>query len=91
MAELSHVLIIGYKFLCRIVNDPVTGRPRGFGFGEYEDVETAMSAIRNLQGRVVNGRSLKFDSAINSPDEKFRCNFPYQNFSYARRPRYHRQ
>ena len=54
------------------MNDPATGRPRGFGFGEYEDVETAMSAIRNLQGRVVNGRSLKFDSAINSPDEKFR-------------------
>ena len=31
-----------------------------------------MSAIRNLQGRVVNGRNLKFNFAINSPDEKFR-------------------
>ena len=52
--------------------DPVSGRPRGFGFGEYEDPEIAMSAVRNLQGRVLNGRTLKFDSAINSPDEKFR-------------------
>jgi len=59
------------------VNDPATGRPRGFGFGEYEDVETvhvrhvSQSAIRNLQGCVVNGHSLKYDSAINSPDDKF--------------------
>jgi len=31
-----------------------------------------MSAVRNLQGRILNGRTLKFDSAINSPDEKLR-------------------
>ena len=59
-------------YCSRIVCDPVSGRPRGFGFGEYEDSETAMSAVRNLQGRVLNGRTLKFDSAINSPDEKTR-------------------
>ena len=51
----------------RLIYDPATGRPRGFGFCEYEDGETAMSAVRNLAGREVNGRPLRIDSAMNAP------------------------
>ena len=45
----------------------MTGKSRGFGFCEYEDAETAMSAVRNLAGREVNGRPLRSDSATNAP------------------------
>lgn len=51
----------------RLIYDPATGKPRGFGFCEYEDAETAMSAVRNLAGREVCGRPLRIDSAANAP------------------------
>ena len=50
----------------------MTGKSRGFGFCEYEDTETALSACRNLTGREVNGRPLRIDSAMNAPGESFR-------------------
>eukprot|EP00009_Paramoeba_aestuarina_P017433 CAMPEP_0201527162 /NCGR_PEP_ID=MMETSP0161_2-20130828/34236_1 /ASSEMBLY_ACC=CAM_ASM_000251 /TAXON_ID=180227 /ORGANISM="Neoparamoeba aestuarina, Strain SoJaBio B1-5/56/2" /LENGTH=98 /DNA_ID=CAMNT_0047927857 /DNA_START=66 /DNA_END=359 /DNA_ORIENTATION=+ len=37
------------------------GRPKGFGFCEYKDPETAMSARRNLNGYEMNGRALRVD------------------------------
>jgi len=58
--------------LLRLIYDPATGKPRGFGFCEYEDAETAMSAVRNLAGRELNGRPLRIDSATNAPGEGFR-------------------
>lgn len=57
---------------CRLIYDPATGKPRGFGFCEYQDAETAMSAVRNLSGREVSGRPLRIDSATNAPGENFR-------------------
>jgi len=45
----------------RILYDKDTGKPKGFGFCEYEDIETAMSAIRNLNNVEVNGRQLRVD------------------------------
>lgn len=58
--------------IIRMIQDPVTGKPRGFGFCEFEDAETAMSACRNLAGRELNGRPLRIDSAMNAPGENFR-------------------
>ncbi len=54
-------------FTYRMIYDPGTGKPRGFGFCEYKDAQTASSAIRNLAGREVNGRPLRIDSAANAP------------------------
>lgn len=49
----------------RIVTDRDTGRPKGFGFCEYKDEVTALSARRNLQGSKLNGRNLRVDFAAN--------------------------
>ncbi|GAA5886113.1 hypothetical protein JCM16303_000047 [Sporobolomyces ruberrimus] len=47
----------------RLVFDHGTGKPKGFGFCEYRDADTAASALRNLQGVEVGGRGLRLDFA----------------------------
>lgn len=49
----------------RLVYDRETGKPKGYGFCEYRDQETAMSAMRNLNGTELNGRTLRVDNAAN--------------------------
>ncbi|XP_019427544.1 PREDICTED: cleavage stimulating factor 64 isoform X1 [Lupinus angustifolius] len=49
----------------RLVVDRETGKPKGYGFCEYKDEETALSARRNLQGYQINGRQLRVDFAEN--------------------------
>lgn len=49
----------------RLVTDRESGRPKGYGFCEYKDEETALSARRNLQGYEINGRQLRVDFAEN--------------------------
>lgn len=53
------------KFWCRLVLDKESGKPKGYGFCEYKDEETALSARRNLQGYEINGRQLRVDFAEN--------------------------
>ena len=47
----------------RLVYDRESGKPKGYGFCEYEDQETALSAMRNLNGFEFGGRQLRVDSA----------------------------
>ena len=47
----------------RLVYDRETGKPKGYGFCEYKDSETAQSAMRNLNGTEIHGRQLRVDSA----------------------------
>ena len=47
----------------RLVCDRETGKPKGFGFCEFFDVMTADSAVRNLNGRELGGRTLRVDFA----------------------------
>ena len=68
MLTLSRFKSISFCYFFRLIYDPATGKPRGFGFCEFEDVETAMSAVRNLAGRELNGRPLRIDSAANAPN-----------------------
>ena len=43
--------------------DRESGKPKGFGFCEYKDQETALSAMRNLNGYEIGGRTLRVDNA----------------------------
>ncbi|KAI9227450.1 MAG: hypothetical protein DHS80DRAFT_24272 [Piptocephalis tieghemiana] len=51
----------------RLVFDRETGKPKGYGFIEYMDSDTASSAVRNLQGYEMGGRDLRVDFADNDP------------------------
>lgn len=56
---------IGPVLSFRIVTDRDSGKPRGYGFCEFRDAETAASAIRNLNGAEFRSRTLRVDSAVN--------------------------
>lgn len=58
-------------FSCyRLVFDRETGKPKGYGFCEYKDQETALSAMRNLNGYELNGRALRVDSAASEKNRE---------------------
>ncbi|OMH83668.1 Cleavage stimulation factor subunit 2, partial [Zancudomyces culisetae] len=50
----------------KLIFDRETGKPKGYGFCEYPDAETASSAIRNLQDLELNGRKIRLDFAESS-------------------------
>ncbi|KAE8271113.1 hypothetical protein A4X09_0g1231 [Tilletia walkeri] len=59
---------VGNVVAFRLVFDRDTGKPKGYGFCEYEDPDTAKSAVRNLNEVDVGGRQLRVDFA--DPDER---------------------
>lgn len=54
----------------RLVYDRETGKPKGYGFCEYKDQETALSAMRNLNGYEFNGRALRVDNATSEKSKE---------------------
>ena len=46
-----------------VVTDQLTGRSRGFGFVEMSTTEEAQQAVSQLNGRELDGRSLKVEVA----------------------------
>ncbi|XP_050026402.1 uncharacterized protein CstF64 isoform X1 [Dermacentor andersoni] len=54
----------------RLVYDRETGKPKGYGFCEYKDQETALSAMRNLNAFDLNGRPLRVDNAASEKSKE---------------------
>lgn len=54
---------VGQVVSFKLVFDRETGKPKGYGFCEYKDQETALSAMRNLNGVEIAGRTLRVDNA----------------------------
>jgi RNA recognition motif-containing protein len=47
----------------KIISDKFSGRNKGFGFVEMPDNSEADQAIKALNGKVLNGRSIKVNQA----------------------------
>ncbi|CAH1122087.1 unnamed protein product [Ceutorhynchus assimilis] len=54
---------VGQVLSFKLVYDRETGKPKGYGFCEYRDQETALSAMRNLNSYEIGGRNLRVDNA----------------------------
>ncbi|XP_063704380.1 cleavage stimulation factor subunit 2 [Culicoides brevitarsis] len=54
---------VGPVISLKLVFDRESGKPKGYGFCEYKDQETALSAMRNLNGYEIGGRTLRVDNA----------------------------
>ncbi|XP_063974332.1 cleavage stimulation factor subunit 2-like isoform X2 [Diachasmimorpha longicaudata] len=54
---------VGPVLSFKLVYDRETGKPKGYGFCEYKDQETALSAMRNLNSYEIGGRTLRVDNA----------------------------
>ncbi|KAI4241246.1 MAG: hypothetical protein L6R40_004662 [Gallowayella cf. fulva] len=73
--QLSEEAVIDIASTCgqvvsfRLVSDPETGRPRGYGFCEYTDKDAAASAIRNLDGYQVMSRELRVAYSHQGPKD----------------------
>ncbi|XP_065200502.1 cleavage stimulation factor subunit 2-like [Planococcus citri] len=54
---------VGPVLSFKLVFDRDSGKPKGYGFCEYKDQETALSAMRNLNNYEIAGRNLRVDNA----------------------------
>lgn len=63
--------------VCRLVFDRDSGKPKGYGFCEYKDQETALCAMRNLNNYEIAGRNLRVDNACT---EKSRLEMQCKNY-----------
>jgi len=63
------------------VYDRETGKPKGYGFCEYQDVETAQSAMRNLNNHDFNGRPLRVGVAAGEQKDDNKSTLCY-NINY---------
>ena len=53
----------GAVLSAKIITDRGTGRPRGFGFVEFEDANSAQEAQSALNGQELGGRELRVNEA----------------------------
>lgn len=54
----------------KIIVEPKTNQSRGMAFIEMETIEEATSIIKELNGRVIDGRTLKANFAIPQAEER---------------------
>jgi cleavage stimulation factor subunit 2 len=57
---------VGRVLNVRMVTDQDTGKPRGFAFVEFDQAQSALSAIRNMNDYELNGRRLRVNFSNSS-------------------------
>jgi len=53
----------------KVITDRETGRSRGFGFVTFQSDESASAAIAGLDGKPLDGRTIKVNEAQDRPRE----------------------
>ncbi len=51
----------------KVITDRETGRSRGFGFVTFAEMEAAKSAVGEMNGTTLDGRSIKVNEAEEKP------------------------
>ena len=63
--------VFGQPSTAEVAKDRVTGQPRGFGFVEFANDDEARAAVQGLNGKEINGRTLKVNEARSKNAAKF--------------------
>ena len=61
----------------KVITDKFTSRSRGFGIVEMSDNQAAETAIRELDGKMIEGRSVKVSEARPREENRSRSNNNY--------------
>ena len=70
-ATLSELFgAIGEVLSVNLITDRMTGRSKGFAFVEMAEQSAALEAINQLNGREVDGRSIKVNEARPKRDDR---------------------
>lgn len=67
-----------------VIKDKFSGKSKGFGFVEMEDLKEGQNAIQSLNGKELNGRSIIVNQARPQEDRPPRRNFDSNNNSRRR-------
>ncbi len=51
----------------KVISDRETGRSRGFGFVTFDEVDSASTAISQMDGTDLDGRTIKVNAAEDKP------------------------
>ncbi|KAH8704762.1 hinge domain of cleavage stimulation factor subunit 2-domain-containing protein [Talaromyces proteolyticus] len=67
----------------RLMMNPETGKPKGYGFADFADADAAASAVRNLNDYEIMGRKIRVDWPHNNekdsvPEDYSETQQPYQ-------------
>jgi cold-inducible RNA-binding protein len=65
---------VGEVVEAKVLTDRETGRSRGFGFVTYDDEQSAVRAVEELNGSTLDGRTIRVDQANERPRNDRRDN-----------------
>ncbi|PYH96051.1 hypothetical protein BO71DRAFT_439831 [Aspergillus ellipticus CBS 707.79] len=60
----------------RLMMNPETGKPKGYGFADFADADAAASAVRNLNDYEVMGRKIRVDWPHNNEKDSIPPDYP---------------
>ena len=63
----------------RLMTNPETGKPKGFGFADFVDADAAASAVRNLNDFEINGRKIRVDYPHNNEKDSVPTDYNQQD------------
>ncbi|GAM34073.1 hypothetical protein TCE0_015r01420 [Talaromyces pinophilus] len=72
----------------RLMMNPETGKPKGYGFADFADADAAASAVRNLNDYEIMGRKIRVDWPHNNEKDSIPEDYsdPYQPQPQAQPP-----
>ena len=76
---MSYFAEYGEVSSAKVIMDKFTNRSKGFGFVEMSDDEATKKAITELDGAMVDGRSIKVAEAKPKEERKPRASFSNNN------------
>lgn len=60
----------------RLMMNPETGKPKGYGFADFSDADAAASAVRNLNDYEIMGRKIRVDWPHNNEKDSVPTDYP---------------